>query len=302
MRDLPADIQRFRSTVDGQWGIVTLAQLRALGWGDGRVRHALATGRLIRLHRAVYAVGHTRLLVEGRFLAAVLASGPGAALSLAAAAHHLDLRRSSAARIDVTVPSGRKAQPGIRLHRPRDLEPGDVVVHHGIPTTSPTRTVIDFARARPLPVVERLAAAAERRQLLDHTRLARARSRKLRLIFGDGRGPQLTRSRDERRFLAAVRAAGLPKPESNLWLTHGGGEEWEPDFVFLRERVIVEIDDDSHKTAHAFELDRHKDAIRQAEGYATPRFTRRQLREDLAGAMAVLARILDDRGNALPSR
>lgn len=270
--------------------------MRACGWTEGRIRHAVATGRLIRLHRGVYAVGHDRLLKEGRFLAAVLASGGGAALSLAAAAHHLGLRSSSAVLVDVTVPSARRSQRGIRLHRSRDLEPGDIVDHEGIPTTSPTRTVIDFARAYPIGVVERVAAAAQRRELLDAERLARARSRKLRLIFG-GQGPQLTRSPEEELLLRAVRAAGLPEPEMNAWMTHGGGEEWQADMLFRQPRVIVEIDDDSHKTAHAFELDRFKDAVRQADGYATPRFTRRQLREDLGGCVKLLATLLEARAN-----
>ena len=38
-------------------------------------------GRLHPLHRGVYAVGHPNLPLEGRFLAAVKACGPGAVLS-----------------------------------------------------------------------------------------------------------------------------------------------------------------------------------------------------------------------------
>ena len=75
-------------------------------------------------------------------------------------------------------------------------------------------------------------------------------------------------------------------------MTHGGGEEWQADMFFRRERVIVEIDDDRHKTAVAFERDREKDAVRQAHGYATLRFTRRQIREDLPGRVALIAKAL----------
>lgn len=272
--------------------MITLAQLRELGWSEGRVRHALAVGRLIRLYRAVYAVGHDRLLKQGRLLAAVLAYGPHGGLSHAAAADHLDLRASSAVLVDIVVPSSRRRQRGIRLHCPRDLEPGDIIEHEGIRTTSPTRTVIDFARAFPLAVVESVAAEALHRDLLDGDRLDRARSGKLRTLFGDGRLPQRIRSKDERRFRDAVRAAGLPEPETNVWMTHGGGEEWQADVLFRRERVIVEIDDDRHKTAVAFERDRDKDAVRQADGYTTLRFTKRQLREDLPARVQLLANVL----------
>ncbi len=293
MSDVPADLQRFRNTVERQWGVITLGQLRALGWGEGAIRYAVARGRLVRLHRGVYAVGHTRLLKQGRWLAAVLASGEGAALSFASAADHLDLRTSAARIVDVTVPCARRAQPGIRLHRPRVIEPGDIRMHHGIPTTSPTRTIIDLATILRMPALERVAAEAEHRGLLDGDRLARARSRKLRAIFANDRPRARTRSRDETRLLTAIRAAGLAEPEMNAWMTHGGGEEWQVDALFVEARVIVEVDDDRHRTRHAFELDRHKDAVRQAAGFRTLRVTRRQIREDLQAFIALLGRTLD---------
>src|SRR5262249_10662953 len=146
--------------------------------------------------------------------------------------------------------------------------------------TTPTRTVIDMARDLSLDRLETLVASAERRGLLDHDRLATARSSKLATILG--RGAKLTRSRDEALLLVALRAAVLPEPEMNAWVTHGGGEEWQADVLFRGQRVIVEIDDDGHRTRHAFELDRRKDAVRQADGYRTLRFTRRQIREDAA--------------------
>jgi hypothetical protein len=40
-----------------QWGVVSLAQLRALGIGPRGAQHRAQTGRLRRVHRGVYAVG-----------------------------------------------------------------------------------------------------------------------------------------------------------------------------------------------------------------------------------------------------
>jgi len=45
------------------------------------VRHRVAAGRLHRIHRGVFAVGHRALTGEGWCMAAVLAGGPGAVLS-----------------------------------------------------------------------------------------------------------------------------------------------------------------------------------------------------------------------------
>jgi hypothetical protein len=71
-----------------QWGVVALAQLRAAGLSDDAVQRRVRAGRLHRLHHGVYAVGHTVLKREGRWLAAVLACGDGAVLSHRSAAAH----------------------------------------------------------------------------------------------------------------------------------------------------------------------------------------------------------------------
>ncbi|MDX6665744.1 MAG: Transcriptional regulator, AbiEi antitoxin, partial [Solirubrobacteraceae bacterium] len=59
-------------------GIVTLAELAALGVGRGAVEKSVRAGRLHRIHRGVFAVGHPALTREARWLAAVLACGEGA--------------------------------------------------------------------------------------------------------------------------------------------------------------------------------------------------------------------------------
>jgi hypothetical protein len=64
-----------------QWGVVTRAQLAELGVRDRGMADWVRSGRLQRLYRGIYAVGHDRLRLEGRWLAAVLACGPGAVLS-----------------------------------------------------------------------------------------------------------------------------------------------------------------------------------------------------------------------------
>jgi len=56
-----------------QHGVVSLAQMRAVGLGKEAVKARARRGRLHRVHRGVYAVGHPRLTNEGRWMAAVLA-------------------------------------------------------------------------------------------------------------------------------------------------------------------------------------------------------------------------------------
>src|SRR5687768_6344018 len=59
-----------------QHGVVSLRQLQLAGLTASAVRKRATAGRLHRLHRGVYAVGHRRVTGRGRLMAAVLAYGP----------------------------------------------------------------------------------------------------------------------------------------------------------------------------------------------------------------------------------
>jgi predicted transcriptional regulator of viral defense system len=106
-----------------QHGVVSLAQLLDFGFGPHGIAERIRTGRLHRIHRGVYALSPARLRIEGYWLAAVLACGPGAVLSHRSAAALWELRPSAATAIDVTlaVRSGRAKRKGIRVHRTRRL-------------------------------------------------------------------------------------------------------------------------------------------------------------------------------------
>jgi hypothetical protein len=64
-----------------QHGVVTRRQLLALGFSSDAIQHRIATGRLHAVWRGVYAIGRPHLTLHGRWMAAVLSSGPDAALS-----------------------------------------------------------------------------------------------------------------------------------------------------------------------------------------------------------------------------
>jgi predicted transcriptional regulator of viral defense system len=56
-----------------QHGVVSRAHVKACGLSDRAIVERVRAGRLHRIHRGVYAVGHTALRGEGRLLAAALA-------------------------------------------------------------------------------------------------------------------------------------------------------------------------------------------------------------------------------------
>jgi Transcriptional regulator, AbiEi antitoxin/Protein of unknown function (DUF559) len=283
------DIARFDATpldrrvaelADRQWGVVSLGQLRMAGLSYEAVRARVRVGRLHRLHHGVYAVGHTVLKREGRWLAAVLACGEGAVLSHRSAAAHWGLLQSEATRTEVTTARRRAGNAAIRLHRSRSLLACDTTTHEGIPVTSVARTLLDLAATLRADRLERALAQAERLQLYDHRAiedvLARANGHrgKAGLSKATASDPKLTRSDLEARVLSLIRAAGLPEPLTNFLLTAPDHPRLEVDLYWPTHRLVVELDGyETHRTRRAFEADRQRDAALTTAGYRVVRFT-----------------------------
>ena len=215
-----------------QHGVISLSQLTAMGLSPRSVRGRVTTGRLHPVHRGVYAVGHSLLSREGRFMAAVLACGPGAVLSHRSAACLWELRPTSRSRVEVTTPgqSGR-SRPPIQIHRSRRLAADDVTATQGIPITTVARTLLDLAEVADRRALERAVERAESLRVFDpralHDVLARADGRRgapaLQEVLVDyDNASGLTRSELELRFWSS--AAPLPShrrgsTRSSSWTT-----------------------------------------------------------------------------------
>jgi len=260
-----------------QHGVVSTVQLHSAGLGDYAISRRVEAGRFHRIHRGVYAVGHTRLSFEGRCMAAALACGEGAAIShRSAAALWGILSLSARGSIELTLPTdgGRKRRRGIVIHRSRTLTARDVKRRAGIPLTSPLRTLADVRRTQP----EKLHQRAIRRAL------------DLRLVseVDLGTDPDLTRSELERQFLTLCRRRRVPKPEVNVRV-----DRFEVDFLWREEMVVVETDGFRHHGHRAaFESDRTRDAELQSLGYQVLRFTYRQVCESTDDVASALRAVL----------
>jgi very-short-patch-repair endonuclease len=244
-----------------QHGLITARQLAGVGVDRRGVSRRAQAGRLHRLYRGVYAVGHRRLSREGRWLAAVLACGPGAVLSHRSAAALWGMRPQSSGPVEVTVPAtgGRAQRPGLLIHRSTCLDPSATTRREDIPVTTPARTISDLRRVLPS---DQLDAAIRRAEVL-------------RLDIGaqPGYEPDLTRSELERRLLGICRQHDLPMPEVNARI----GPHWV-DFLWRDRRLIVETDGYRHHgTRAAFESDRERDLRLKLMGFTVVRFTYRQV-------------------------
>jgi hypothetical protein len=279
-QDAPPLDRELAELVDRQWGVVSLAQLRALGLGARAAQKRAATGRLHRLYRGVYAVGDRALRVEGRRLAAVLACGPVAVLSHRSAASHWGLLATDQARIDVMAPRSRQGVGGIRLHTSRSLDAQDTTSHQGIPITTVHRTLLDLAATTRADQLERALAQAMYLQLYDQRAIddviARSNGHRGTNVLKEAtkQEPKITKSMWEIRMLRLVRGANLPEPITNRPLHAPDHGECKPDFYWPAHGLIVETDGwEAHRTLAAFRADRAKDAALTAAGHKVLRFT-----------------------------
>lgn len=250
-----------------QHGVITVTQLIQAGVSRSGVRRRVAAGRLHRIHRGVYAVGHPGLTREGRFAAAVKACGEGAALSHFSAAAHLGILGGEERHPEVTVATSRpRRHPGIVIHRTVKLHPADARHHRGIRCTSPARTLADLAANMPYRSLRRAVREAQSLGLVDVTGVLRTMvrlgprrgRRRLRRVLAEGR--VATRSVLEDVVLDLIAAGGFAMPAVNtpLWI---GGRRVVPDFRWPAQRLIVEADS---RTWHENPTARADDAERQA--------------------------------------
>jgi very-short-patch-repair endonuclease len=261
-----------------QHGVVSAAQLGSAGIDKDAVTRRVKACRLHRIHRSVYAVGHTRLTFEGRCMAAVFALGEGAVVSHQSAAALWGMLKPHSGPIHVSVigDGGRRKRRGIQVHRSHSLVAGVTTRRNGIAVTKPARTLQDLRRTVPQPVYRRAV-----RRALD-----------LRLIRSDQVSePDLTRSELERLFLGICRRHRLPRPEVNAAVG-----PYEVDFHWPDRRVVVETDSwRHHGDRTAFERDRARDAYLQRLGFRVLRFTHRQLIHDRTSVVAALRDLLGER-------
>jgi len=254
------------------------------------------SGRLHRIHRGVYAVGHRGLSLHGRFMAAVLACGEGAVLSHGSAAVLWDLLKPLDGPVHVSTPStsGRSIRQGIHLHRAPSLaEPspspsslpirggrrGGLLTTHrqNIPVTNIPRTIEDLRATSFLP--PHLIRRAIRQAEFKGHRL-------------DGIETDRTRSDLEAAFLALFAAHRIPQPEVNPKLG-----PYEVDFLWRAQRLVVEADTfNYHRGSVAFADDHQRDLELRAAGYTVLRFTDQQLEAEPERVVADVAAALSRSG------
>jgi hypothetical protein len=258
---------------DRQDGVASRAQLLALGMTARVIDRRLANGRYRRVHRSVYGLGP--LSMRGRLLAALLAGGDGAALCHASALIPYGLR-TAVVTVDVVTAGRRADETQLRFHR-LDLADCEITRRDGLRVTTIERALLDIAATG--ADIRRLAHEAIARRLTTQGRLAKLAARHrgergapaLRQVAGEPH----TRSDSERRFLRFLGDNGFPPPLAN----HPIGP-YTADFFWPQFGLVVEIDENGHRTELAFEEDRARDRHYAGRGLRAMRVTDAALRDE----------------------
>jgi hypothetical protein len=290
-----------------QSGVVSRPQALRAGLSSDMIKFRLRSGWWQPIHHGVYA---TFTGAPGRYAqlwAAVLASGPGAAVSYETAAELNGLidKGKATGPVHVTVPHERRitAVEGVCLHR-SDRAVETVEGYSNPPRTKVEETVLDLTQtAKSFDDVCGWVTRAFARGLTDETRLRNAMSvrTKLRwradldaLIVAAGGGDH---SVLEFRYHRDVeRAHGLPEPDRQVPFAGPGGRRGRRDRVYQPYGVVVELDGRLAHPAESQWRDRARDNAAAVDGQQTLRYGWTQVKWEACATAVEVARVLRRHG------
>jgi Transcriptional regulator, AbiEi antitoxin/Protein of unknown function (DUF559) len=270
----------------GQAGLISRGQALAAGVTDRMIGYRLATGRWVRRHPGVYAVGGVPSGWRGDVWAAHLAIGPPAVVSheTALVLHGLDVRHVPRYPLTFTVPHGANHRvPGAVLHQIDDVAHHHLVEVDRLPVTTPARAIVDLAaHVGPRRLGDLVDLATDRLTSIARisaftAELARpGKPGMVRLGAAlDARGPGHVPPQSvlESGLLSALADGDLPAPVRQFRLPGRGALDGLVDAAYPDVRLVLEADG---RRWHTRIRDLRRDHLRDAEaaraGWQTLRF------------------------------
>lgn len=280
-----------------QHGLVTRSQLLCLGMSRDAIDNRVKSRRFRPFRRGIYLLSPT-IPPFAPEQAAILSCPRGAVLfgQSAAYLHELLPYPAHPRLVHVAVPGNHPGpKPGIEIHRV-PIPPQERMTRHGMPITTPARTILDLGAALDPPALEQVVAEAHRRGMASADNLHAlmgchprgAGTRALRALLNADHSSAFLRSRAERRLLDLLRKARLPEPEANARLG-----DLEIDFLWRDRRLAIEVDGASFHTALP---DRRRDQVKDAalvrSGHAVLRLGWHQIVDEPEATVALIAQML----------
>jgi very-short-patch-repair endonuclease len=225
--------------------------------------------------------------------AALLYAGENALISHDSAAALWGLASSPSFVALTVIDRHVRVRPQLEVHHAKTLDIRDVSLRHGLPVTSPARTLIDCALN---PNIDHLLNEARVLKLVTDSEIDAAMGRcprrkgtgAIRALLQVERDSGFTQSKAERRLKRLVRDSGLECPTFNTYV-----EGVRADAYWSRLKVVVEVDGyQAHGHWAAFQRDRARDRRLIAAGFIVLRFTWHQLTEKPLQVVAEIAATL----------
>jgi very-short-patch-repair endonuclease len=300
-RELPAACHELLTV---QCGVISRWQALGSGVPEATIGGRLRSGAWQQLHPGVYATYTGAPPRLAMLWAAVLRSGPGAALSHQSAAELFGLTGTPGPLIHVTVPAGRRVRgvTVVRVHRsnriaiarhPALLPPRTRIEETMVDLTQTARTLDDafhwlsLACGRRHTTAERLRAAIAGRKKVRH------RDALLQALaaIGDGAHSNL-----EHRYTQRVeRPHRLPVPRRQAPVTIGRGHRYL-DNLYREFGVAVELDGQAAHPSEDRWRDVHRDNASAGLGIITLRYNWVDITERACEVAAEIAIVLQQRG------
>jgi hypothetical protein len=298
--------QRLAELARRQAGVVSAAQLYALGYSRDEIRLMVRRGHLHRIHQGVYAVGHTALSDRGRLVAALLTAPTDAFLSHFTAPGQWSLAAPFISPVHLTIPgtSRHRRHDGIVVHRTRrPPDPGEVRRRDGLLVASVPRLLVELSPLTTQRHLERLITEAVRHRCFElgdvEATLARHRGQPgtatLRRAL-QGYLPPVASGWEEDFYAWLMRDPRVPEPERDARL-HG----WEVDLYWPEQRFVIELDGAAwHASVFDMGKDRRKDTQLQLHGIRVMRIdeqrwrtAKRSIRSDVNRFLGIVVERLD---------
>lgn len=295
---------RLTGVTDHQAGAISATQLASLDVTPEQARALCRRGVLVRAAAHVFVLAGAPPTPERGLHVGRLCLGPDAVVSHWAAArlHGFDGAPADAVAFTV-LRGGRGRVVDFELHTTARWGQNDRVRVAGFLCTSATRTILDLAhigvsRTRLQEAMDSAVRSGASSPSVLAARLATLRGpgrrgvRAVTSLLPDTGGHSWL----ERRFLALVRAARLPRPAMQVIHRRDGRTVARVDFLWEEAGVVVEV---SGRRGHASDAERAKDAQRRNElqdlGRVVYEFTRADVVDRAPYVIATVRAGLDRR-------
>jgi hypothetical protein len=297
------EARKLGQAIESSLGVMTASTLGAEGLGWKARRSRVRNGEFVRVRRRTYVAAAAPRSYETSVRIALAPRAARCVASHQSAAHLHGLLRFAPKEVHIAraISGGPPRQvAGIRVHRTPDLREDEVAEINGIRVTTIERTIEDLARSATTRSDRRLLRFALR-SALKHERDLAVRLRARADARGKRRGGRIlrdaldewavtgdARSLLEVAFLDFCRDYGLPLPRTNVVVAGA-----ERDAVWVDERVIAEIDTQTHHTDDvAFQRDRDRRNDATEAGWRVVQITPLSIGRDADRTAALFYRLL----------